>query len=150
MMKSSVFFSLSFALLLFASCDNEADPTQELVIQEIQEQEIQETWNLKNVNGGMIGLNIDYNSGEVIWTFQESTNKLIIQNNIESTGPEDIYAGLDSGTYDYEILEDNESQVLYIDGSLRGVLLITNSTLTIDDGIAADGYITSFEATTTN
>lgn len=149
-MKSSVFFSLSFALLLFASCDNEADPTQELVIQEIQEQEIQETWNLKNVNGGMIGLNIDYNSGEVIWTFQESTNKLIIQNNIESTGPEDIYAGLDSGTYDYEILEDNESQVLYIDGSLRGVLLITNSTLTIDDGIAADGYITSFEATTTN
>jgi hypothetical protein len=149
-MKSSVFFSLSFALLFFASCDNEADPTQELVIQEIQEQEIQETWNLKNVNGGMIGLNIDYNSGEVIWTFQESTNKLIIQNNIESTGPEDIYAGLDSGTYDYEILEENESQVLYIDGSLRGVLLITNSTLTIDDGIAADGYITSFEATTTN
>ena len=101
-------------------------------------------WNLKNVSGGLQGINIDYSRGEVIWDFDLENSTLSIENNIISTGPEDIYAGLESGTYSIEIEQNGEIQTLFINGKERGVLILLDSTLKIDDGIALDGFITEF------
>ena len=72
-------------------------------------------------------------------------NTLIVENNIITTGPEDIYAGLDSGTYNIEIVEDGETETLFINDTERGVIILLKATLKIDDGLASDGFITEFE-----
>ncbi|TRX61860.1 hypothetical protein FNH22_03535 [Fulvivirga sp. M361] len=138
-MKSTIFtLIIAFVIGLFTGCGQDDDPTT-------QAQTINGTWNLSNVSGGLTGINIDYNVGEVSWVFNENTKVLIIENNIESTGPEDIYAGLESGTYDYKIQHEDDHQVLYIDGAERGILKIEDNILKIDDGVAVDGFLTEFE-----
>ena len=59
-------------------------------------------------------------------------------------GPEDIYANFDSGTYNFEIIENEEEQVLWIDNNKKGVITLLDNNLKIDDGIS-DGFITEFE-----
>ena len=136
----NILLSIFICLTIFASCNNDNDNQNET-----DEHAIHGTWNLSNVTGGFVGIDIDYNLGEVVWTFNDTNNQLTIENNIMTTGPEDIYAGLDSGNYTYEIQELADAEVLYIDGNMRGVISISNTTLTIDDGVAADGFLTTFE-----
>ena len=100
---------------------------------------------MKNVSGGLQGINIDYSLGEVKWTFNPSNSTLIVENIIDSTGPKDIYAGHNSGTYNYEIRQDGEINTLFIDDVKRGVIILIDSELKIDDGLAADGFIAEFE-----
>lgn len=102
-------------------------------------------WNMKNVSGGLIGLNLDYNPGEVIWIFNITTNKLSVTNNIISTGPKSIYARYQTGTYDYYTTTLNSIEQLYVDSTLLGVMTIGINTLNLDDGVAADGFLTVFE-----
>ena len=80
------------ALVFFTSCNNDDDS--------IKVDALNGIWNLKNVNGGLQGVDIDYSEGEVYWNFNVENNTLIVENNIITTGPEDVYAGLDSGTYE--------------------------------------------------
>ncbi|MEQ6124453.1 hypothetical protein AAON49_09650 [Pseudotenacibaculum sp. MALMAid0570] len=103
------------------------------------------TWNLRNVSGGLQGINIDYNHGLVKWTFDLQNNLLTVENNITTTGPQDIYAGLDSGTYNFEIEENNQLQTLYVNGVKQGDVYIDGFILKLDDGIAADGFLKEFE-----
>ncbi|QRM89724.1 hypothetical protein FG167_10970 [Lacinutrix sp. WUR7] len=130
-----------FICLSFLACCNNDDDNQN----ETQEHAIHGTWNLSNVSGGFVGIDIDYNRGEVVWTFNDNNKQLIVENNIMTTGPEQIYSGLNTGNYTYEIQEIEDTEVLYIDGNTRGVISISNTTLTIDDGVAADGFLTTFE-----
>ena len=102
-------------------------------------------WNMKNVSGGIIGLNLDYNPGEVIWIFNITTNKLSVTNNIISTGPKSIYARYQTGTYDYYTTTLNSIEQLYVNNTLLGVMTIGINTLNLDDGVAADGFLTVFE-----
>jgi len=102
-------------------------------------------WNLKNVSGGFVGVDIDYTEGQVIWNFNPTNTTLIVEKNIVTTGPESIYSGLDNGTYSYEIKTNGDTQTLYIDAIEHGLLMITDSTLSIDNGIASDGFITLYE-----
>ena len=97
-----------------------------------------------SVSGGLAGINIDYNQGDVKWSFNLENNTLIVENNIITTGPEDIYAGLESGTYNIEITQSGEIQTLFINNTERGVLILLNHNLKIDDRFA-DGFITEFE-----
>lgn len=111
---------------------------------ETAQNELFSSWTLKNVSGGLLGLNIDYTQEEVTWTFTQ--DNLQVVNNIITAGPEDIYAGHETGTYNYSIeLDSNDQEVLFIEGVERGVLNIDNNTLYIDDGIAADGFMSTFE-----
>lgn len=131
----ALYILIGFGLL--TSCKNDDVSTHEETISGI--------WNLKNVSGGLQGINIDYNEGEVQWNFNPSNKTLIVENNIITTGPEDIYAGLDSGTYNYEIQQDAETQTLFINDVQRGIIILLNDNLKIDDGLATDGFITEFE-----
>mgnify|MGYP004285581033 FL=1 len=120
---------------MFGCSDDESNQTETL----------NGIWNLKNVSGGLAGINIDYNQGDVKWSFNLENNTLIVENNIITTGPEDIYAGLESGTYNIEITQSGEIQTLFINNTERGVLILLNDNLKIDDGLYADGFITEFE-----
>lgn len=123
---------------LFTSCSNDDDKSSQV-------ESINGTWNLKTVYGGLEGINIDYNLGDVEWVFDLEENSLTVENNVVTTGPEDIYAGLESGTYDIEIVQTGNIQTLFIDDNERGVLILVEANLKIDDGLASDGYITEFE-----
>lgn len=124
-------------ITLFASCNINDNSTQT--------ETLNGNWNLKNVSGGLQGINIDYSEGEVEWNFNLENNTLTIENNIITTGPKDIYAGLDSGTYNIEIKQNGNTEILFINDTERGVIILLNSNLKIDDGIAADGFITEFQ-----
>lgn len=89
-----------FVTIGFSNCIESDDPTQEETLNGI--------WNLKNVHGGLQGINIDYSLGDVKWNFVTTNNTVVVENNIISTGPEDIFAGLDSGIYNYYIEQEND------------------------------------------
>ena len=62
-----------------------------------------------------------------------------------TTGPEDIYAGLDSGTYEISIEDNDEIETLFIDDTKRGIIILLNDNLKIDENFASDGFIREFE-----
>jgi hypothetical protein len=131
-------FLIILSLVFLTSCSNDDDSNQTETLNGI--------WNLKNVSGGLQGINIDYSQGEVKWNFNLGNNTLIIENNIITTGPKDIYAGLDSGTYNIRIEQNGNTETLFINDTERGVIiLLSTSNLKIDDGLAADGFVTEFE-----
>ena len=96
---------------LLNSCSSDDDNTT------LPDESINGVWNLKNASFGLSPTTIDYNLGDVIWTFNQNAT-LIVENNIIT---EDIYSvGLESGTYDYEIEQNGNSQTLYINSDQRG------------------------------
>lgn len=111
------------SLVLFISCNSDDDSNQTDILNGI--------WNLKNVSGGLQGIDIDYSQGFVNWNFNLKNNTLTVENNIMTTGPEDIYAGLDSGTYDIQIEESEEAATLFINDTERGVIILLNTNLKI-------------------
>lgn len=126
------------ALVLCTSCKKDDDDTTEPAT-------ISGNWNLKNVSGGFAGVDIDYTPGEVIWNFNLETNILTVQNNIITTGPEDTYAGFESGTYDFEIQENDGIKILLVDGYFTGYITLLDDVLQLDEGVAADGVMRTFE-----
>ncbi len=106
---------------------------------------INQSWSLQKVSGGLAGVSITYPYGEVVWTFNEDTSELMVLNNIITTGLESSYSGPETGTYPYQIIIDNGDSILFIDNQERGIISITNSGLSIDDGVSADGMLTEFE-----
>ncbi len=123
--------------IMLGSCKNDDDSTDTA-------NGLQGTWNLSNVNGGLIGINIEYSKNEVIWTFNENIGTLTVTNNIMTTGPEQIYSGPETGTYSYDIVLEDESEIIYIDGQERGVLTIEANTFYIDAGLATDGFLSKY------
>lgn len=106
------------------------------------------SWSLHRISGGFAGIDITYPFGQVTWTFNESTGILTVQNNIITAGPEDVYAGHETGTYTYHIEVTNGDSVLFIDNLERGMISVSSEALNIDDGVAADGMFTEFEKVT--
>ncbi|WP_298506960.1 hypothetical protein [uncultured Maribacter sp.] len=131
-----IFFILT-STIFFTNCGKDKD--------ENTLEPISGVWHLKNVSGGITGININYNRGLVKWTFNNKNHKLSVENNILTTGPEDIYAGLDTGVYSYEIRKDGQIETLYIENNKRGVVIIANDSLKLDDNVAADGLIKEFK-----
>lgn len=102
-------------------------------------------WNMKNVSGGLMGLNLDYNSGEVIWVFNSTTRELSVTNNISTTGPKSIYARYATGVYKFYTVTQNSLEYLYVDSTEIGIITIGTNSLLLDDGVLADGFLTRFE-----
>lgn len=133
MKKIILIFFFTGISSLFINCNKNDDNTPQ--------HPINGSWNLKNVSGGIVGLDLNYDTNEVVWVFNEKTNTLEVQNNITTTGPKSIYAGLATGTYSYEIKIKNKEEELYINNNKQGVLKIANETLSIDEGVIADGFL---------
>ena len=136
-MNLKVLTSLIFIVILTScSIKNEDDKPQV----------VRSEWHLKNVSGGLEGVNNDFDFNQVIWMFNEFQGSLTVLNNNTNA----IEDGLDSGTYTYSLLDDGTTTFLIIDDNEFGGLIILNNNLTIDQnltstGTGADGFIYSFQ-----
>ncbi|WP_111308227.1 hypothetical protein [Confluentibacter sediminis] len=108
-------------------------------------------WHLKNVSGGVSGVDNDFPANKIVWEFRDATSTLTVSNTNTDTSIED---GLDSGTYSYTIVEVGSDAYIKINSNEVGKITITNSgnTLTINQnlkssGSATDGYIYTFNKT---
>ncbi|MBZ9629757.1 hypothetical protein LB465_03115 [Salegentibacter sp. LM13S] len=97
------------------------------------------SWNLSALYGQIPGSE-EFSPGEVVWTFSEESNELIVVNNIEQR-----LSSLESGTYSYEVLENGESQILYVQEEKIGSIKLQSNLLQIDTGQASDGVLIEFQ-----
>ena len=78
------------------------------------------------------------------WTFDTDSQTVRVENRILTTGPEDIYAGPETGSYPYEVEQLGQTQILYLDDEVMGGIILSGNTLTVDSGSDADGLVTIF------
>lgn len=126
------FYILFILTLLLFSCS--ADETV---------QTLEGTWKLKNATVPD-GANIAYSDGEVYWTFDQDTHRLTVQNNIANLGPENLFSGLASGTYNFYVADQNGSKKLYVEGTEQGIFAYTDANLVINSEADANGVIKVF------
>lgn len=93
------------------------------------------TWTLINVNGGLLGTNVDFNSGDITWTF-DAQEVMIGSNNSDMQN----YTGFENGTYDYEIKLRNYEPYLSINQVNLGRITEINSNSLVIDNLPVDGF----------
>ncbi len=121
-----------------ASCNDDDSP---------QASTINGTWNLKNISGGLAGINDDYNQGIIKWIFDSQALTLTVENN---NSQNTIYDGFESGIYSYSILESGGNSYLIVEDAEFGVFTLTENNLMLDQNIistgsGADGFIIELE-----
>ncbi|MEZ4779561.1 MAG: hypothetical protein R2786_09300 [Flavobacteriaceae bacterium] len=102
------------------------------------------TWHMRNVMGGFVGVDIDFDRNVVVWIFNDSTQILSVENNVDTSDTNYPFSGLPTGTYAFEVINMDGTLVLQIEGADQGEYIVTATTLTIDDR-PADGYLRTFE-----
>ncbi|OUR94254.1 hypothetical protein A9Q87_00995 [Flavobacteriales bacterium 34_180_T64] len=132
-------FLLTLGVITFTSCDNDDDSSQIVTFEG--------TWNLKNISGGFAGIDDEYDSGIITWTFN---NQNLMLNVINNSSQESIYSGYESGTYTYSITESNGSEYIVINTEVFGKLILLGNNLTLNQdetpsGSGADGFLLQFE-----
>lgn len=127
------------SLITFTNCSVDNNEIPEVITKTY--------WHLRNVNGGVAGVDIDFNLDKIIWFFNDQTGDLTVTNtNTEDT----IEDGLESGDYSFTVNTDDTDNYLLINGNEYGGLLITATELIIDQNImstgsGADGFIYTFQ-----
>ena len=135
-MKTKVYLLCIISIGVLVSCNNDDTSSDS--------ESILGTWNFVNVRGGFNPINVDYNLGDVIWTFEQNGD-LSVENNIMTTGPEQIYSQFETGVYSYATEINSGTQYLYVENSQIGSFIIDGNTLLIDDGFNSDGFITELQ-----
>lgn len=131
-------FVMLFGLSIFMGCDKKNETPQM--------ETLNGTWNLKNISGGFAGVDDDFETGLVTWTFDEPSSTLTVVNN---SSQEFIYSGYETGTYTYTIVEISGHEYMIIEGTEHGKYLIQGNLLTINEnelqsGAGADGFVFEF------
>ena len=137
-MKYSILITfLSLITLTNCSISNEDNSTPQVY---------KTYWHLINVSGGFAGVNNDFELNKIVWLFNDTENTLTVSNNNSS----DAEDGLDTGTYTYTVItDDNGNLFLSINSNEYGHLDISETQLIIDQNITttvtgADGFIYTF------
>ena len=136
-MKTKLLILLIAFFGLTTSCDNDDDngPNNETTIAG--------TWDLRNISGGIAGVNTNFEPGLIQWNFNAETFILTVQNN--NSNEEVLYDGLESGTYSYELTEIEGEKHVMVEDSDFGSYMISGDGLIIDQNMGADGYVFTFE-----
>lgn len=139
MRLKTLIFILFIGIGLLNSCSDDTDIIP-------KEEELNGTWNLKNLSAGFAGLDENYPDGAITWTFDPQNQTIIIDNNQPASEP----FIFESGTYNYTVTVVNNQKYLNIDSDEYGGLTISTNSLTIDQnniswGVGADGFILKFE-----
>jgi hypothetical protein len=121
-MKKVVYILVSVLLLSCSLNDDNNAPARDA------------KWSLIKISGGIEGIEINLEKGEITWVFDEVNNNIIVEVNID-----DPLIGLSEGTYPYELETINNELFLFVDGSEFGALTISNTQLTIDQNITSTG-----------
>jgi hypothetical protein len=142
-MKNYFLISLvSFFILTNCSISDDSNNTPPKVIKIY--------WNLVNVSGGIVGVDDDFQTGTIIWTFNDETETLnVVNDNTDDTKQD----GLATGDYTYSVVNIEENSFLIVDSNELGSLTLNTSQLIINEnetseGSAADGFIYTFSKTT--
>ncbi len=104
------------------------------------ENQIQQKWDLINVNGGLTGIDQGFPVGSITWDFGKSDVTVVNNNPLMNA----LYDGLASGTYDYIINEENDFKSLIVDDQNFGEVYISNDELILENR-AADGFQLRFQ-----
>ena len=92
-------------------------------------------WNLTHIGGGISGMDISFDPGEILWTFNESTGKVTIVNNSDSG-----FSSFPSGIYSFSIENTGDYYTITIDGMGLGSIEISSAQIHIDQRVA-DGVL---------
>ncbi|MEZ4875613.1 MAG: hypothetical protein R2793_09270 [Flavobacteriaceae bacterium] len=133
-----------FLILLFLATETLSTGCHKKSDDANNETNLNGTWHLKHLSGGFVGIDIEYQRGEVVWTFNESTLKVTVENNIDPADLNYPFSGLPTGSYDYEITVSDGTQYLSIEGAEQGALTVSSTSLVLDDR-PADGFLRTFE-----
>lgn len=133
-MKTALYIFL--LALCSLSCNSDDDAQQN------HEPTLNGSWSLVNVYGGFAGVDDDFETGLITWTFNSSNSEVTVTN---TNTTDVIYDGFPSGTYDYELLipTDEDSSVKINTFSYR-ITTLTSTQLVLDEGVAADGFLLTF------
>ncbi|WP_298900902.1 hypothetical protein [uncultured Psychroserpens sp.] len=126
-------YLLVFTLLAFA-CYNDDDSTQN------NEPSLFGEWSLINVSGGLIGVDQDFDSDLIIWDFNQDTMQLTITNNNTDAD----FDGWPTGVYNYTVSSTDDGLTIVIENFSMTVVTLTSTSLTLDEGIAVDGFLFKF------
>ncbi|WP_456438590.1 hypothetical protein [Psychroserpens sp.] len=102
-------------------------------------------WHLTSIQGGFADVNYQFDESVITWNFNEVTNVLSVVN----TNSEDIaYDGLETGEYDFSIIEFDAILLAEINNEVFGSYFIEDNHLTIDENGTtsgnSDGFILGF------
>jgi len=126
-MKLNGFYSyLTLIILVTSSCTKN---------NLVENSTIDGDWHLVKYEHSTNGKNVNFIRNDIVWNFNENSNKLIVEINISATtleNYESIYIGLDSGIYEYSIIEKNGISYLMIDNNKFGNILISPNKLIIN------------------
>lgn len=139
-MKKSALLILS-CIFIFSSCSTNDTP--------VDNRKVIYLWHLVKVTGGVSGVDEAFDLETIVWTFNEETKKLVVENNNVDDTREDA---LDSGTYDFGVLDVDGKAYITINDIEFGNFVVSQNTLIIDQNImstgnGADGFVYSFQRT---
>ena len=125
------------------SCSLDSNP-------DTSSQSFRSLWHLINVSGGIAGVNDSFSLETIVWSFNEDTFILTIENNNTDDTKQD---GHDSGEYDYSIVTENNEEFIVLDGTEIGAIYLTSQNILVIDenvtssGAGADGFLYTFQRT---
>ncbi|MFV9550559.1 hypothetical protein [Algibacter sp. PT7-4] len=141
-MKKNILIILSCILIMTSCSLNDNDNATP--------QEIKYLWHLVKVTGGIAGVNEQFETNVITWSFNNETETLVVNNKNTDDSIED---SLDSGTYSFSVLEENNTTYLIIDDIELGSFEVSGNILTINQnntstGNGTDGFIYTFQVET--
>ncbi|MGM5469371.1 hypothetical protein ACS386_03760 [Flavobacteriaceae bacterium LMO-SS05] len=123
-----ILFMLSVLLLTsVTSCHTKDDDSN-------ADYSLEGSWNLSHVSGGISGVDLSFDPGIILWTFNENTGMLTVVNNSESG-----FSMFQSGTYTYSIEDTPDYKALNINGMPYGSIDMSQNQIHIDQRVA-DGF----------
>ncbi len=91
-------------------------------------------WNLTHVSGGISGVDLSFDPGIILWTFDDNMGTLTIINNSESG-----FSIFQSGTYAFSMEDTADYKTITINGTTFGSIDISKNKIYIDQRVA-DGF----------
>ena len=122
-MKTLIVYSLMF-ITSVVGCDPED-------INPNTDNSIDGTWNLTHVSGGIDGRNLTFDTGVIVWTFNEETGMVTIVNSSDNG-----LSVFQSGTYSFLIEEMGGHKTISINGMDFGIIDISADKINIDQEVA--------------
>ena len=95
-------------------------------------------WSLVRITGGVAGVDINLDRGQITWIFDEFNSNIIVEENVAG-----VSYGLSEGTYSYSIQPIANADFIFVDEVEYGDIIIGQNTLTIDENVNSTSTNTS-------
>lgn len=128
----SIFLCL---MLIMTSCNSDDDSLNV---------NLNGSWTMSNISGGFLGIDTNFEPGQIIWTFDAERQILIVDNSLEEDTTV-IISGFVSGNYEYYTTTEEETDFLYVENSKFGMYYINSNNLVIDQNTGSDGFLFTLE-----